>query len=164
MNILMIHGVDTNEDANPNPYAAWQTAITNGLNSAGFGGPINADPVANGSRYNDIFDKYPDNPILDAIAVTELLASAGWHAVTGAVSEAQLAAVPPPAQPGNGPLDSIRWTAGMVSPWVVESGLRSACRDRLVQQIQAVNPDVIIAHSLGTLLAYDLFVNDERGK
>ncbi len=152
MNILLIHGVNTNEDTDP--YSPWKTAITNGLVAAGFKGPINTS----GLLYNDIFDKYSDNILVYAAAVAELLASAVWNSVTAAPG---MAAAP---QPSAGFLSDMRWCAGMVAQWVVEDKLRADCRDRLAGQIQAFQPDVICAHSLGTLLSYDLFVNDPRGK
>ena len=158
MRILLVHGVNTNEDALPNPYAAWVAAITSGMKSANFSGAINATCV----NYNDIFDNHGSNILVYGIAAAELVASALAHAVTTPAISSQLAA--PAPQPGPGFLDAIRWSAGMVAQWVVEDGLRSDCRDRLVQQIQASQPDVIFAHSLGTLVCYDLFTNDPRGK
>src|SRR5208283_5114841 len=161
MNILMIHGVNTNEDAIPNPYSFWTTAITNGLTSANYKGAVKT----NGAIYNDIFDNHKDNILIYGAAAVELLASAAWNAVTGPAQPGitpQFAAAP--NQPGPDFMSEMRWTAGMVAQWVVEDGLRSDCRDRLVQAIQQFNPDVICAHSLGTLLSYDLFVNDPRGK
>ncbi len=161
MNILMIHGVNFNEDANPSLYSFWTTAITNGLRSANYGGPVNTS----GALYNDIFDQHSDNILLYGDAAAELLASAAWNVVTvpaqpGPAPQAAAA----PSQPGGDFLDEMRWTAGMVAQWVVEDALRADCRDRLVQVIQQFQPEVICAHSLGTLLSYDLFVNDPRGK
>ncbi len=163
MNILMIHGVNTNEDSNPSPYAAWQTAINQGLTGAGVtAATINDDPATNGVDYNSIFDAHDDNPGLYAVAAAELLLTAAWHAVTGPARETAYAQ-PPPEQPGPGIPSEIRWSAGMVAQWVVESGLRSDCRNLLVNEINSIKPDVIFAHSLGTLICYDLLVNDARG-
>ncbi len=154
----MIHGVNTNEDSVPSPYSFWETAITNGLKSAGYTGPINTSGV----KYNTIFDKHCDNILIYGDAVAELLASVAEHAVS--TPEQLGAAAQAPAQPGDGILNGIRWTAGMVAQWVVESDLRDACNDLLCAQIQQFAPDVIFAHSLGTLLCYDFFANDPRGK
>ena len=155
MNILLIHGVNTNEDTNP--YGSWRTAITNGLQSANLGGPI--DPV--GLNYNDIFDKHDSNPLVYGAAALELLATAAWHSLT---VPTPLGAAPAVQQPSGDFLSEIRWSAGMVAQWVVEDSLRSDCRDRLFNEIQQVKPDVIFAHSLGTLICYDFLANDARGK
>jgi C1A family cysteine protease len=155
MNVLLIHGVDTNEDTNP--YGPWIIAITDGLKSANFGGPLN--PI--GLNYNDLFDKHSSNILLYGAAVIELLATAAWHTVT---APRALGAAPAPEQPSDDFLSQIRWSAGMVAQWVVEDGLRSDLRDRLFNEIQSVKPDVIFAHSLGSLLCYDFFANDARGK
>jgi hypothetical protein len=149
MNILMIHGLATPEK-NPNPYDTWQTAITNGLTEAGYGGKINASPDTNGVMYNDVFDnpKYPADGAEYARALLDLLESAVWHTTEPAVVR--------PYWMDEG--------AGMAVKWIVYDDLRSKCRDLLVTQIETIKPDVFIAHSLGTLLCYDLFVNDPRGK
>jgi hypothetical protein len=144
MNILMIHGLATPEK--PNPYDPWQIAITNGLTEAGYGGKINAPPVPNGVMWNALFDNYTADPVDYALAVAELLASAGLDTIRPVVPS------------------WINDSAGMVVKWVLNSDLRSDCRNLLVKQIETIKPDVFIAHSMGTLLCYDLFVNDPRGK
>lgn len=153
MNILLIHGVDTNEETNP--YGPWITAITNGLQSANCPEHTNTS----GFDYNDIFDQYSSSPQIYAQAAVELIASAAWHSILPSTA---MAAVP--EQPGAGFLSEIRWSAGMVAQWVCESALRAACRDRLFTTIKSFNPDVIFAHSLGTLICYDLFANDDQHK
>jgi metacaspase-1 len=161
MNVLMVHGVNTNEDANPNPYDVWSTAIIAGLQGAGYKNSISADPDKNGVRYNALFDKHSDNPAVYAAAVSELMATWAWHTVFG-VQAPQL--VTAPQQPSDGLRNEVRWTAGMVAQWVVEDGLRSDCHNLLYKAITKVEPDIIFAHSLGSVLCYDFFVNDKRGK
>ncbi|RZS57897.1 caspase family protein [Sphaerotilus mobilis] len=56
-------------------------------------------------------------------------------------------------------VDRVRWTAGMVVQWVEDAGLRRATRTRLAARIKAFQPDVVVAHSLGTLVAYDTFTD-----
>ena len=56
--------------------------------------------------------------------------------------------------------DELRWTAGMVVQWIDDDRLRAQLRDRLAQQVQEFDPDLIAAHSLGTLISYDLFRRD----
>jgi metacaspase-1 len=55
--------------------------------------------------------------------------------------------------------ERIKWYAGMVTQWAEDEALRKKCRDRLMGAITDTNPDVVCAHSLGTLVAYDLFVH-----
>ncbi len=55
----------------------------------------------------------------------------------------------------------IGWTAGMVLQWAGNSELRKAARALLVKAIQDNKPDVIVAHSLGSLIAYDLLSSDD---
>ncbi len=56
-------------------------------------------------------------------------------------------------------VDRVRWTAGMVVQWVEDEGLRRATRTRLAARMRSFQPDVVVAHSLGTLVAYDTFTN-----
>jgi metacaspase-1 len=53
--------------------------------------------------------------------------------------------------------NALGWTAGMVTQWVGNETLRTwACR-RLRDRVTDVQPDIVLAHSLGSLIAYDLF-------
>lgn len=150
LKILLVHGIDVNEETNP--YASWETAVTDGLHGASYSGSV--DGV--GLNYNDLFAKNSSNILLYAAAVAELLASAAWHTITPAA--------PAPDRPIGDFLSQIRWSAGMVAQWVVENELRSELRDRIFDQIENVKPDVILAHSLGSLICYDFFRNDPRGE
>ena len=58
-------------------------------------------------------------------------------------------------------LEDVRWTAGMVAQWVALDRLRTQLRSRLAAKIRAFQPDVIAAHSLGSLIAYDTLKTDE---
>lgn len=52
--------------------------------------------------------------------------------------------------------DSIRWTAGMVAQFITDGILRAQLNKRLANTLDSFKPDLIVTHSLGTLLAYDL--------
>lgn len=56
---------------------------------------------------------------------------------------------------------ALRWTAGMVVQWVENEGLRRRCREALRDHVERFRPDVILAHSLGSLIAYDTFSRPE---
>ncbi len=51
----------------------------------------------------------------------------------------------------------VGWTAGMVTQWAGIPDLREKTRDRLADFIKSKKPDIILAHSLGSLISYDLF-------
>ncbi len=55
--------------------------------------------------------------------------------------------------------DRIRWTAGMVVQWVDNDELRKEARQCVIEDIESFQPHVIAAHSLGSLICYDAFVN-----
>jgi hypothetical protein len=157
MNILLVHGIDTSEATGLTPYPAWETAISNGLTNARFNGPLQWSPF----DYNTAFTQFNSSPAVYAEAVAQLLASAAVHGLFSAPRLATDAQLPPGGPPGTGGsfTDTIRWSAGMVAQWVEEDGLRTDLRNLLADQITTFKPDVICAHSLGTLLCYDLFIN-----
>jgi hypothetical protein len=56
----------------------------------------------------------------------------------------------------------LRWTAGMVAQWAADKNLRDSACARIEEIIDRVNPDIILAHSLGTLICYDAFSRNHR--
>jgi metacaspase-1 len=55
----------------------------------------------------------------------------------------------------------VGWTAGMVVQWAGDPDLRKRCRDRVRAAMTQFQPDVVCAHSLGSLICYDTFVQPE---
>ena len=53
------------------------------------------------------------------------------------------------------------WHAGMVAEWDQNGKLQAALRKRLVERINAFAPDVIMAHSLGSIICYDAFTHED---
>ena len=51
--------------------------------------------------------------------------------------------------------NKVRWTVGMVAQWSALDVLRVKLRAKLADEIRANPPDVIFAHSLGSLVAFD---------
>jgi hypothetical protein len=100
--------------------------------------------------YDDVFQRYPSNLAEDAAAVAELIGSAACHAATDPLQ-------PRAFEPFENPKYVGRWFAGMVAQWVVNDALRRELRADLTAKIKEFGPDIILAHSLGTLLSYDLF-------
>ena len=52
----------------------------------------------------------------------------------------------------------------MVTQFAEDEKLRERLRETLTKQIKAVEPDVVFAHSLGTLLTYDLFLHPPQNR
>lgn len=55
--------------------------------------------------------------------------------------------------------EKIKWYAGMITQWAEDENLRKKCRERLLKAITETNPDLVCAHSLGTLITCDLLVH-----
>ena len=51
--------------------------------------------------------------------------------------------------------DRVRWTAGYVVAWVEDDGFKETTRQLVHDEIKSFRPDVILAHSLGSLVTYD---------
>ena len=149
--ILCVHGIG-HAEADPHWNKPWDDVITGAFKRCNNPDPPQFAVVA----YDHLFEEAPLNPIEYAEAIAELLASAAWHAIAG-----------PSAARAFGPPDlaayASRWFAGMVVQWVVDADLREKCRTVISDGIDQFQPDIICAHSLGTLLCYDLFTFDGVG-
>lgn len=152
MKILLVHGIG-HSDNDPNYYAGWKAAIIAGLRASG----MKSDPIFAEFHYDDLFAKHYAGPGLYAVAVTELMATALVHTIADAIGNLFR---PSRALTYGG--DTLRWFAGMVAQFTTESALRRDLRDRLADTLTAEAPDVIAAHSLGTLLTFDFLHNDPR--
>jgi hypothetical protein len=75
--ILCVHGIGSVE-SDPNWDQPWITAITNGFGAPGSGNNLQFAKLA----YDQIFDQFPVGAPEYVEAITELIASAAWHAVT----------------------------------------------------------------------------------
>jgi metacaspase-1 len=60
--------------------------------------------------------------------------------------------------------EAAKWKIGMVTQFAEDGKLRERLRESLTEQIKAVEPDVVFAHSLGTLLTYDLFLHPPQNR
>ncbi len=149
--VLCVHGIGSVE-SDPNWDQPWITAITNGFGAPGSGN--NLEFVTLG--YDHIFEQFPVGTPQYVEAITELIASVAWQAVTDPF-RARAFGLPDLGKYAG------RWYAGMVVQWVSEPDLRVACRQALAAEIERSNPDIVCAHSLGTLLCYDLFTQDQQG-
>jgi len=159
MKVLLVHGIGRS-DNDPNYYASWKAAITHGLEAGG----STASPQFVEFHYDDLFEKHDSGPGVYAAALVELLGTAAVHSVTDPITNL----VHNIFHPGSRDLasigDSVRWHAGMVAQFTVENGLRRDLRDRLAAMLTKEKPDLVAAHSLGTLVTFDFLHNDSRAR
>ncbi len=140
MKLLAIHGIGHHDLPNR---SVWQTAWTQAIKD-GIGQSAPAEPVDVAFlEYDDLFETYLKN-----LGAAEF-AKAAWNLGSGVVTAG--------ARGLFDLSDSTRWHAGMVVVFVNHDDLRQKLRDRLLQALDQLKPDVIAGHSLGSLLAYDLF-------
>ena len=57
--------------------------------------------------------------------------------------------------------DNLRWTAGYVVAWLEDEEFRRDVRRRLLNVLKAEKPDVVLAHSLGSLISYDALTHHD---
>lgn len=101
--------------------------------------------------YDDIFDKTTLSAWDCARAFWKLAAS-GVSAV-GTRQRGVMSAVS----------DGIKWTAGYVVAWVENDQFQRASRRRILDAVRENQPDVILAHSLGSLITYNAFSHPDAG-
>lgn len=147
MQILAIHGVG-HADAQADWQPQWQQAVVSGLGAWRPGLTANIEFLA----YDDLFEAAPLGAAEVVEALFRLSASGLFHGLSDRLrSRGGLRSA----------LDSVRWTAGMIAQWVALEDLREQLRARLAQAVQQLQPDVILAHSLGSLISYDALRRDE---
>jgi hypothetical protein len=145
MKVLCVHGIGRQEATAATWQPVWQDAITHGLDVVN---PAGGVPSVEFVRYDDLFE----GP-LSRLSYRDF-AAAFWELTRGALLHPR------------GLLDfsdSTRWFAGMVVVWVDNDGLRADLRQRMGEALVQYKPDVVCAHSLGSLIAYDTFVHDDSG-
>lgn len=136
--VLSIHGLGDHRDGTWMP--TWEKAIQNAFSITG-DIEIECDFV----NYDDIFEDTNLTPFQLAGAVWKLgksgLGSFGrrQRGILGDISK------------------KVQWTAGYVVAWVENDHFQKKTRKRLLDAILKHKPDVIVAHSLGSLIAYNAF-------
>lgn len=104
---------------------------------------------------DDMFEAYPVTAGDALEALVKLGASGLYHGVKDALLGTRAFA----------PLDTVRWTAGMVVQWASNERLRESLRGRLSDRVAKGAPvDLLAAHSLGSLVTYDTFGRRENRK
>lgn len=99
--------------------------------------------------YDDIFETVKLSPWETLAAAAKLLASGATSAFgrrkgfLGDISE------------------KVRWTAGYVVAWVEDDGFKARSRKRILDALVQHKPDVVVAHSLGSLVTYNAFTHPD---
>ncbi len=147
MRILAIHGVG-HADAKTDWQPGWRQAVADGLRAWN----PSAAPELEFLVYDPLFESQPLDTPLVVGALARLVKSGLFFGIGDRLT----------GRRGLGDsLQAVRWTAGMVAQWVALDGLRLQLRNLLAAKVRAFAPDAIIAHSLGSLIAYDTFRRDE---
>jgi len=146
LSVLCVHGIG-HGDVDQNLPTSWEGAIQNGLAAWDPELTVKCEFV----KYDDLFDRSPQNPAAYAAAFARVLASGVVHGLGDLFSHSRgLFEIP----------DAVRWTAGMVAQWVTDEKLRADARNHILAELQAGSYDVVCAHSLGSLICYDLFTRN----
>ncbi|KJZ36975.1 hypothetical protein VC33_14320 [Pseudomonas fluorescens] len=146
MKILCVHGIG-HEEADETFEQSWKRAITNAVLSAAPNAVIELDYFEYDARFANSGLGAPEI----AEATLRLLTSSVIHSVGDVFRRDR----------GIGQFsDRLRWTAGMVAQWTADEKLRTTLRKDLANRVNDFQPDIVCAHSLGTLVAYDTFRRD----
>ncbi len=60
--------------------------------------------------------------------------------------------------------DTIHWTAGYLVAWLENETLKKKTRKRILDSVKKYQPDIVLAHSLGSLIAYNAFSHPDASK
>jgi hypothetical protein len=147
MKVLCVHGVGDHR-TDDGWKARWSAAIRGGLRAAG----ARAEPEIAFLLHDHLFARRKVG-LADAIrAAMKLLASGVRHGIGDLLRRPR------------GIFDlspRLRWTAGMVVQWVEDRALREETRRLLLAELRTRRPDLLLAHSLGSLIAYDALTQDD---
>jgi hypothetical protein len=143
--ILCVHGVG-HQEASTAWQAIWEDVIQQQLNDAHPEGGVNAE--FRFTAYDDLFAPVLANLSARDVALAVVKLGDGVFPRFRSLSLTDLSA-------------EARWTAGMVVAWVENDDLREQVWQRFLQDVDTFGPDVICAHSLGSLISYDGFRRQE---
>ncbi|MDD1015178.1 alkaline phosphatase family protein [Pseudomonas rubra] len=147
LRVLCLHGVghgDASQDEWSSEHswqAQWRSAISSNLERNGR--DIAPEDIVF-LRYDDLFGDGPDFAQI-ARGLAMLLDETSERSEAGTRSWGV-------------PVDQIlRWTVGMTVQWLEDPVLRTQLCERLMACIKDFQPQIILAHSLGSLICYDAF-------
>ena len=102
------------------------------------------------------YDSIFENTSLNAGELIGAAAKLGWSGIThlfrrerGFFSEVE---------------QTVQWTAGYVVAWVEDKNFQSQTRKLFLDQVRHFQPDIILAHSLGSLVTYNAIPMMTQGR
>jgi metacaspase-1 len=60
--------------------------------------------------------------------------------------------------------DKVKWTAGYVVAWLEDEAFKQQTRKLVLDAVASESPDVILAHSLGSLITYNAFSHPDAAR
>lgn len=148
LKLLCIHGVGEHEE-NIDWVEQWRSWVESGLRAYDPSVQVEADLL----YFQEFFEKAPINPLTYARALASLIGSGIWHGFVPGRRN---------IRGEHGYSQRVRWTAGMVAQWADNSKLRKNLRDHIHKKMSEYAPDIVAAHSLGSLITYDAFASEYR--
>ena len=142
MKVMCIHGIGHKEERKDTWQNDWVPTITTAIGEWSPTAKIEIQQFA----YDDLFDAADCSSPVYLEALIKLLKSWVMHSGERDIF---------------GLFDKYRWTVGMVAQFVALNDLRVDLRNKLATEITGFSPDVILAHSLGGLIAYDTLSGGE---
>lgn len=139
LRVMCLHGLNRQEATEAQWRPRWEAAVREAL------GPDGPEVVFDFPRYDDLFADEEISVVDTWKALREMLGSGILHGLLGRGESRGSFDLP----------ESLRWTAGMVVLWAQSDAVRRGTRKVLAGAIEAFRPDLLVAHSLGSLIAYD---------
>ena len=143
LSILCVHGIG-HGDVDPLLVPSWRDAITADLQRWTPGLQVNFDFLF----FDNLFEQAP----LDAATYAEALARLAFSGIVHGIGDI----LPGARDLSDLPLQA-RWTAGMIAQWSIDERLRGQLRSLVLRAVAAKQPDIVCAHSLGSVICYDAF-------
>lgn len=146
--VLCVHGLGDQRGSGWEK--KWETAIKVAVENAG-GGTVDLDYV----NYDDFFF---NNVKLSPLEIAEAAVRLGVGAITDPFHRRRRGFI----SDFFGNIEyKTRKTAGYVVAWCADDGFQIETRRMIFDKVEAFQPDVILAHSLGSLISYDAFTHQE---
>jgi hypothetical protein len=156
MKILVVHGLG-HQEKNPQSWQPeWEKALREVLTKWKPGLTVDVGFAA----YDDFFADTP-------MTVGGTLGGFGrllWDEVKYSVSDRISSLLGRRRGFGEAVSETVKWKIGMVTQFAEDEKLRKKLRLHLTAEIEKYKPDVVFAHSLGTILTYDLFLHPPQNE